>query len=161
MVYQVPCKDCRKVYIGETKRTLKMRISEHKQAIRKGDEKNGIAVHAHITNHNVDWEGTRVHGTVRGFWKRRMMEAIQIHAEPHTMKLDCGLPLSPAWYPVINSGTRPQLHLLNFDGSPPPPKSIFISLTYSLSCTFSVIYNLTHQHVLSHHQPLYLKCLAL
>ena len=53
VVYQVPCKDCCKV---ETKRTLKTRISEHKQAVKKGDEKNGIAVHAHTTNHNIDWE---------------------------------------------------------------------------------------------------------
>ena len=50
VVYQVPCKDCPKVYIGETKRTLKIRISEHKQAVKKGDEKNGIAVHAHNIN---------------------------------------------------------------------------------------------------------------
>ena len=89
VVYQVPCKDCPKVYIGETKRTLKIRISEHKQAVKKGDEKNGIAVHAHTTNHNINWEGARVHGTARGFWKRRTMEAIQIRTEPHTMKLDC------------------------------------------------------------------------
>ena len=42
VVYQVLCKDCSKVYTGEIKRTLKTRISEHKQAVKKGDEKNGI-----------------------------------------------------------------------------------------------------------------------
>ena len=73
VVYQVPCKDCLKVYIGETKRTLKTRISEHKQAVKKGDENNGIAVHAHTTSHYIDWEGAWVHGTARGFWKRRTM----------------------------------------------------------------------------------------
>ena len=54
VVYQVPCKDCHKVHIGETERTLKTRISEHKQAVKKGDEKNGIAVHAHTTYHSID-----------------------------------------------------------------------------------------------------------
>ena len=44
VAYQVPCKDCPKIYIGETKRTWKIRISEHKQAVKKGDENNGIAV---------------------------------------------------------------------------------------------------------------------
>ena len=53
-VYQVPCKDSPKVYIGETKRTLKVRISKHKQAVKKGDEKNGKAIHAHTTNHNIN-----------------------------------------------------------------------------------------------------------
>ena len=88
VAYQVPCKDCRKVYVGETKRTLKIRISEHKQAVKKGDEKNGIAVHAHTTNHNIDWEGVWVHGSAQGFCERRTMEAIQIRTEPHTMNLD-------------------------------------------------------------------------
>ena len=47
VVYEVPCKDCNKTYIGETKRTLKVRLGEHKQAVKRGDPKNGIAVHAH------------------------------------------------------------------------------------------------------------------
>ena len=33
---------------------MKVRIAEHKQAVKKGDEKNGIAVHAHTTNHSID-----------------------------------------------------------------------------------------------------------
>ena len=63
VVYQVPFKDCSKVYIGETKRALKVGIAEHKQAVKKGDEKNGLAVHAHTTNHNINWEEARLQGT--------------------------------------------------------------------------------------------------
>ena len=49
---------CSKVYIGEkTKRTLKIRVTKHKQAVRSGDLKNGIVVHAHTTNYIIDWEG--------------------------------------------------------------------------------------------------------
>ena len=33
VVYEVPCKDCPSVYIGETGRTLEKRISEHKTAV--------------------------------------------------------------------------------------------------------------------------------
>ena len=46
VVYEVPCKDCPRVYIGETGRTLKKRISEHKTAVKNNDPKNGIAVHS-------------------------------------------------------------------------------------------------------------------
>ena len=33
-MYEVPCKDCPEMYVGETKRTLNVRLSEHGQAVR-------------------------------------------------------------------------------------------------------------------------------
>ena len=41
------------MYVGETKRTLKVRLSEHRQAVKRGDPKNGIAVHVQKTNHCI------------------------------------------------------------------------------------------------------------
>ena len=43
-----------------TKRTLKARLGEHRQAVKSGNPKNGIAVHAHNTQHAIDWMGARV-----------------------------------------------------------------------------------------------------
>jgi len=34
LVYQVPCHNCEFIYIGQTKRDLKRRISEHQRAIK-------------------------------------------------------------------------------------------------------------------------------
>ena len=45
VVYLIPCSECSAVYIGETGRTLKVRLAEHKRAVRMGDVNNGIAVH--------------------------------------------------------------------------------------------------------------------
>ena len=45
VVYEVPYQDCDHVYVGEMSRTLKKRLSEHKQAVK--NTKNGIAVHSH------------------------------------------------------------------------------------------------------------------
>ena len=82
-MYEVPCMDCSRSYIGETGRTLQKRLVEHKAAVRRGDTNNGIAVHAWEHQHRVDWENASVLKQEPGYWKRRVLEAIEIqrHAE--------------------------------------------------------------------------------
>ena len=60
VAYDVPCKECRKTYVGETKRSLRDRLGEHKQAVKKGNPQNGIAVHAHETQHEINWNGAEM-----------------------------------------------------------------------------------------------------
>ena len=43
-------------YIGETGRTLKIIMTEHKRAIRVGDPHNTISVHVNNTGHNIKWD---------------------------------------------------------------------------------------------------------
>ena len=42
IVHQVRCKDCDGVYTGESKRTLKVRLTEHKRAVVSSDVNNSI-----------------------------------------------------------------------------------------------------------------------
>ena len=42
VVYEVPCGDCEKSYIGETGRTLKKRIDEHKGSVWREDKTMGL-----------------------------------------------------------------------------------------------------------------------
>ena len=42
-------------YVGETGRTLQKWIEEHKSAVRRGDEKNGIAVDVKKTQHDTNY----------------------------------------------------------------------------------------------------------
>ena len=102
VVYEVPCKDCDKRYISEAKRTLKTRLGEHKQAVKRGDPKNGIAVHAHESQHAIDWEGASVKRCVSGYWQRRTSKAIQIKMSHGTMNLDSGLQLPTVWNPILD-----------------------------------------------------------
>ena len=57
VVYEVPCRDCGVVYIGETGRNLRERVKEHKYAIKRQDDNNGIyiAVHSWTNDYAVDW----------------------------------------------------------------------------------------------------------
>ena len=102
IVYEVPCKDYSKIYIGETKRTLNVRLGEHKQVVKRGDLKNGTAVHIHESHHTIDWAGAMVRRNVSGHWQRRTTEAIHIRMSKETMSLDRGLQLPTAWNPILN-----------------------------------------------------------
>ena len=44
VVYETPCKDCPEVFVEETKRTLKVRMSEHRQAVKRGDPKTNYCI---------------------------------------------------------------------------------------------------------------------
>ena len=57
VVYEVQCKVCSKTYVGETKWTLKVGLREHRQAVKRDDPKNGIAVHAQNIQHAIDGWG--------------------------------------------------------------------------------------------------------
>ena len=69
---------CDQVYIGETKRNLKTRLTEHRQAVRRGHDRNGIAVHVQKYDHHIDWESAQVEQVIPDYWKRRTAEAILI-----------------------------------------------------------------------------------
>ena len=60
-------------YIGETERSLKKRLVEHKAAVTRGDMKNGIAVHAcmgRATQGELGWGQCRSLDTGgEGYWK--------------------------------------------------------------------------------------------
>ena len=105
MVYEVPCHDCDYDYVGETGRTLKKRLAEHKQAVRRFDENNGIAVHVHQHDHHIGWESARVVENETLYWRRRVMEAIRINSHPNTMNLDSSLNLSNLWRPFLAKPT--------------------------------------------------------
>ena len=106
VAYEIPFKDCAEVYMGETKRTLKVGLSEHRQAVNRGDHKNSIAVHVQKTNHCINWEGTTVQRRAEGFWLRTV-EAIQIKKATQNMNLNSGLFLPMIWKPILNPHPLP------------------------------------------------------
>ena len=121
VVYQVPCKDCCKLYTGESKRTLKVRLAECKRAVQKSDVNNGIAMHVANTNHSIDWVNARVVKTVPGYWERRTTEAILIKKSQTSMNLDNGLLLLSVvlYCIVLNYYTGTPLSPVDyFPGSP-------------------------------------------
>ena len=67
------------MYIRETGKTLQKRLSEYKAVVKKNDPNNGIAVHARVKQHQVNWEAASVKEEKRSYWKRRFLEALRGH----------------------------------------------------------------------------------
>ena len=116
VIYEVPWKDCECVYIGETSRTLEKWLSEHKNAVKKHDTKNGIAVHSWTNQHQVDWEAAKTREMEGNYLKRQVLEALHIYRQQHTSNLDCGLAINSSWLPLLNTPSLPwQLLFLPHD----------------------------------------------
>ena len=102
VVYEVPCKACPCVYIGEMGRTLEKWLSEHKTAVKRHDTKNRIAVHSWTNQHQFDWDAATVKHEERGYWKRRVLAALHSQQQPQTSNLDCGLTINLSWLPLLD-----------------------------------------------------------
>ena len=99
VVYQIPCTQCNEVYIGETGRPLKTRISEHKRAVGMGDVRNANAVHWMGTGHSMDWGAAAVVDRASRWRERKVKESVYIESRPTTWTR--GFPLSPLWNSLI------------------------------------------------------------
>ncbi|XP_020913025.1 uncharacterized protein LOC110250745 [Exaiptasia diaphana] len=79
VICQIPCADCSTVYIGETKRSLKTRVSEHERCVRLGQtDTSALSEHANRLGHNINWKDTSVLGNETRWHQRKLMEAVLI-----------------------------------------------------------------------------------
>ena len=91
VVYKIPCANCRASYIGQTKRKLKQRISEHKRAVSRADfSTSALAEHAWTCEHPVDWKNVEVLSNARDDTPRIIQEAVYIRTTSDTLNRDNG-----------------------------------------------------------------------
>ena len=75
VVYKINCKNCQKVYIGETGKNLKFRIDEHKSNVRKFYNNSLIFQHVSQTHHSIDWSGPEILTKCSNVKKRKFLES--------------------------------------------------------------------------------------
>ena len=76
VVYQVSCTDCESVYVGQTKNSLKTRLTQHYAAFRHMHlEKSALAEHAIQCDHRIDGDNPKVLSYQNVFNKRMFVEA--------------------------------------------------------------------------------------
>ena len=62
IVYKISCTQCNFVYYGQTERSLKSRIGEHKKEVAGFDQNSQVAGHVHLFGHNKKFENVNVVG---------------------------------------------------------------------------------------------------
>lgn len=79
VVYSIPLIPCSKIYIGETGRTLKTRLSEHKNALKNSNiERSGVAEHCLTCLCQPDLENATILAKESNGYKRKIRETIEM-----------------------------------------------------------------------------------
>ena len=103
-VYSVTCKTCDAEYIGETKRAIRIREKEHRDAVRLEQcAKSAVAeyVHASVVPHEVDWSSLQVIDRAGRKMERKIREAFHIYQWKPVMNRDTGVERSPTWNAIL------------------------------------------------------------
>ena len=98
VVYKIAC-ECGRVYVGETGRTLRQRIIEHKRAVKNADSNNGLAVHVARTKHDIRWDKAEVVCREEQWMKRKIKESLMIKAHGNNLNLNAGAFIDTNWNP--------------------------------------------------------------
>ena len=98
--------NCNSTYIGETKRHLSVRLSEHKRDVHQQEKKqytratrkqstseenkSEVTDHCNTMNHLINWDQTKIVNREDNLFRRRVKESIAIRKRVTTMNRDQG-----------------------------------------------------------------------
>ncbi|XP_044745168.1 uncharacterized protein LOC123307031 [Coccinella septempunctata] len=85
VVYQLGCRDCRGVYVGQTSQWVKSRISLHRSDIRRNKDRCALAIHANNLDHQIDLENVKILKIEKNYHKRLIHEMIEIKKGEYTI----------------------------------------------------------------------------
>ena len=77
-IYKIPCNVCDKFYIGETGRTLKERVKEHKSYITKADSTKSVFNHMSSFDHNINFNNATELLFSSTYFERNFIESFLI-----------------------------------------------------------------------------------
>ena len=90
-VYDIPCADCSKSYVGETQRKFSTRKGEHQKAVARGQcKKPALADHVTNTNHDIAWDEATILRTNSNWHQRKILEAWEINCAKDPLNRDDG-----------------------------------------------------------------------
>ena len=98
----IPCSDCEKEYLGQSKRQFGTRLKEHQKAVSTLDKgKSVFAEHVCYTKHEIAWENSKVITTNNRYGQRLFLEAWHINISNHALNRDDGAYLPEEYMHLI------------------------------------------------------------
>ena len=82
-VYKIPCKDCDLLYIGQTGRDLKSRVTEHKNSVRYAQNSSAVFNHVSTLGHSINWNDAEILYKSDCSYKRKIVESALINVLPN------------------------------------------------------------------------------
>ena len=112
VIYQLDCKYCEAVYVGETKRTLSIRTNGHISAVKSASQRSHTAEHCWKYNHDFDWNNKRVLDFEKNWKTRIIKEAIYSEENKHHIN-GVSFKLPAIWKPILQKNNEKKNKLEN------------------------------------------------
>ena len=91
VVYRIPCEECTGAYVGQTGRSLGLRLKEHKRALKNFDvTSSGLSEHALESGHRVAWTKAAVVNSHPKKSNRMFLESWHIGMESCSLNREKG-----------------------------------------------------------------------
>jgi len=88
VVYKLSCKHCDASYVGQTKRKLCTRVTEHKNDINKKTSNHSVITdHRRDLNHEFDWDNPMILDKEKYYFRRLTSEMINIKIQKNPINL--------------------------------------------------------------------------
>ena len=158
VIYQLDCKNCEAVYVGESKRTLSVRTNEHISAIKSASQRSHTytytsAEHYWKYNHDFDWNNKRVLDFEKNWKTKIIKEAIYSEENNHHIN-GISFKLPTIWKPILQKNKERKTTARNTSPSSPTPNTPATQTNQSVMITEHFDPQQTHKYQAPHHSHL-------